>query len=126
MLADEDILERRVTKDLLVWMVSKVHQVTVEIRANQVQEVYQVNQDQRVPKDLKDHVEKLDHQAPLEKKEKWASQASLAILEEEVQRETEVWLVKGEEMAALAHPVHPVLMVIEESLVLEDQEVNVE
>ena len=35
-------------------------------------------------------------------------------------------MVKEEEMAVLAHPVHPVLMVIEESLVLEDLEVNVE
>merc|ERR1711990_1279820 len=57
------ILERKVTRVLLVWMVSKEHQVTAEIRVNQVQEVYQVNQDQKVPKGLKDHVEKLDHQA---------------------------------------------------------------
>jgi len=126
MLVEEDILERKVTKVLLVWMVSKVHQVTLEIRVNQDQEVYRVNRDQRVPKDLKDRVEKLDHQVPLEKKEKWASQASLAILVEEVLKETEVWLVKEEEMEALAHLVHPVLMVIEESLVLEDLEVNVE
>jgi hypothetical protein len=43
-----------------------------------------------------------------------------------VLKETEVWLVKEEEMEALAHLVPPVLMVIEESLVLEDLEVNVE
>lgn len=49
----EVIQERKEIKVVLVWMVSKVLQVPLEIRVSQVHEVCQVSQDLRVPKDLK-------------------------------------------------------------------------
>lgn len=122
MLEEEVTLERRVTKVLLVWMDSRVHLVLLVRRESQDQEVCQVNLGLRAPKALKDQEEKLAHLAHLERKERWASQVSLDILEEEVPREIEVWLAKEAEMDLLAHPVHLELMVTEESLDPEDPE----
>ena len=124
MLVEEDILERRVTKVPLVWMDSKVHLVHLVRKESQVPEVYLESLDLKAPKDLKVQEEKLDHLDLLVKRVKWASQDSLVILEEEVPKETEDWLVKEEEMAQQVHLAHLELMVIEESLDPEDPEVN--
>lgn len=102
-----------------------MHLVNLEKRENPAQEVCLENQDLRVQKDLKAHVERLGLQDHLVKKEKWASQDSLDILAEEELKVTEVWLAKEEETVQRVQQVHQEQMVTEVNLATEDPEVSV-